>query len=134
MKKNLIALLLAVAGTCALTACGGQNDRMDELKSLIEDIKEEGGTYTEEQWKAANEKFSKLLEQLGNDGELSAEELNELARLQGEYAATVFEKTHKDVATSIEKAKAFFQGLQDGLNGETDADGEPNDSTTEAEN
>ena len=63
---------------------------MDELKDFVEQICEEGGTYTEEQWEKVNNKFSELLEKLESYDDLTPEELNEIAWLQGKYAAEAF--------------------------------------------
>ena len=60
MKKYLMGLLLLVAAV-AFNACQ-EKSRVDELKDLVEQIAEEGGTYTEEQWEKVNDKFSKLLD------------------------------------------------------------------------
>ena len=56
--------LLLVLSAVVFQACQEKN-RVDELKDFVEQICEEGGTYTEEQWEKVNNKFSELLEKTG---------------------------------------------------------------------
>ena len=88
---------------------------LEELKVLIKQIEEEGSSYTEKKWE-----FSELLQKLNSYEDLSAEELREIAELQGQYAATVF-KEHAGKA--MEKAGAVLDGFVEGLTGD-DENGE----------
>ena len=93
---------------------------LEELKVLIKQIEEEGSSYTEKKWEEVNEEFSELLQKLNSYEDLSAEELREIAELQGQYAATVF-KEHAGKA--MEKAGAVLDGFVEGLTGD-DENGE----------
>ena len=121
MKKLIMSMMLFGAGLFFLASCESQS-RVDELKDFVEKVKSEGSEYTEKQWEAANEEFSELLEKLESYEDLSAEELKEMARLQGEYAATAFKNQSKD---ALEKAGAILDGFMEGLTGN---DSEGNDS------
>lgn len=120
MKKYLMGLLL-LAAAVAFNACQ-EKSRVDELKDLVEQIAEEGSTYTEEQWEEVNDKFSKLLDKLEAYDDLTPEELNEMARLQGQYAAEAFKRHGQQFQQEIEKAgkmlEGFMDGMDEGLNGE----------------
>ena len=120
MKKYLMGLLLLVAAV-AFNACQ-EKSRVDELKDLVEQVAEEGGTYTEEQWEKVNDKFSKLLDKLEAYDDLTPEELNEIARLQGKYAAEAFKRHGQQFQQEIEKAgkmlEGFMDGMDEGLSGE----------------
>ena len=93
---------------------------LEELKVLIKQIEEEGSSYTDKKWEEVNEEFSELLQKLNSYEDLSAEELREIAELQGQYAATVF-KEHAGKA--MEKAGAVLDGFVEGLTGD-DENGE----------
>lgn len=122
MKKYLMGLLLLVAAV-AFNACQ-EKSRVDELKDLVEQVAEEGGTYTEEQWEKVNDKFSKLLDKLEAYDDLTPEELNEIARLQGQYAAEAFKRSGRQFLQDFEKAgkalEGFMDGMGEGLSGEED--------------
>lgn len=115
MKRLFMAGLLAIS-LSLLNSCGQQN-RVDELKDFVEKVQEEGGTYTAQQWEEVNEQFSKLLEKLNSYEDLTPEELKELARLQGEYAATVFKS---QTGETLEKIGAMMDGFLNGLAGDSD--------------
>ncbi len=119
MKKLIISLILLGAGIISLSSCG-EKSRVDELKDFIEEVKKDGSDYSEEKWKEVNEEFSKLLDKINAYDDLSAEELQEVARLQGEYAATVFKSKGKEVMEQMEKAGAALNGFMEGLTEESD--------------
>lgn len=100
------------------TACQSKHDRIGDLKDFVEEISENGQNYTAEQWEKANEKFSQLLDKINSYEDLSQEELKEVAKLQGQYAATVFKNSGKAVMEQMEKAgvalDGFLEGLQEG--------------------
>ena len=85
----------------------------------VEKINEEGKDYTAEQWEKANEQFSKLLDKINSYEDLTEEELKEVAKLQGQYAATVFKNSGKAIMEQMEKAGAalggFLEGVDEGL-------------------
>ena len=62
--------------------------------------------------KEAEAKFTELLEKAENCKDLTQEDLYEIARLQGEYAAAAFKSQGKG---AMEKAGAIMNGFMDGL-------------------
>lgn len=124
MKKYLMGMLLLAAAT-TFNACR-EKSRVDELKDLVEQIAEEGSTYTEEQWEQVGDKFDQLLEKLEAYDDLTPEELNEMARLQGQYAAEAFKRHGKQFQQEMEKAgkmlEGFMEGMDEGLSGEDEKD------------
>lgn len=118
MKKHLAALCIAAA---ALTLGSCQpHSRIDELKDFVEKIAEEAQTYSEEQWENINEEFSRLLEKVEKYDDLTPEELNEIARLQGQYAAAAFKYHGQKAKEEWEKAQSALGGFIDGLTEGTD--------------
>ncbi len=111
MKKSFFCMPLLCAAFFAVTACSS-GSRVDELKDFVEEVCKEGGAYTDKQWEEAGAKFNELLEQAENCKDLTQEELFEIARLQGEYAAAAFKSQGKG---AMEKAGAIINGFMDGM-------------------
>ena len=114
MKKLFITALLGGASLLLLGSCESKS-RVDELKDFVEKVQEEGSSYTQEQWEKANEEFSQLLEKLNNLENMTPEELQEVAKLQGEYAAKAFKE---QAGEAMEKAGAVLNGFMQGLTGD----------------
>ena len=115
MKKLIVGLMFG-AGLLLLNACQSKTSRIDDLKDFVEQLSEDCGDYTTEQWESANEEFSKLLDKINSYDDLTKEELEEVARLQRQYAATVFKNSGKAVMEEMEKAGVALDGFLDGLN------------------
>ncbi len=118
MKKHLAALYIATA-VLTLGSCQ-PHSRIDELKDFVEKTAEEAQTYSEEQWENINEEFSRLLEKVEEYDDLTPEELNEIARLQGQYAAAAFKYHGQKAKEEWEKAQSALGGFIDGLTEGTD--------------
>lgn len=112
----LMAALLGAASLLCLGACESKG-HVDELKEFVEKIEKEGSSYTEEQWQKANDELSKLLEKLNEYEDMTPEEWQEVARLQGQYAAKAFKE---QAGEAMEKAGAALDGLMQGLTGGED--------------
>ena len=96
-----------------LSSCESKS-RVEELKYFVEKVQKEGSSYTEKQWKEANEEFSKLLDKLNEYEDMTPEEIQEIAKLQGEYAAKAFKE---QAGKAMEKAGAALDGFMQGLTG-----------------
>lgn len=118
MKKYLLLALFAI-GIMGFQSCQSKQGRIDDLKNFVEEISEDGKDYTADQWEKANKKFSELLEKINSYDDLTEEELEEVAKLQGQYAATVFKNSGKAIMEQMEKAGAalggFLEGVDEGL-------------------
>lgn len=118
MKKYILLALLAI-GIMGFQSCQSKQERIDDLKNFVEEISEDGKDYTADQWEKANKKFSELLEKINSYDDLTEEELEEVAKLQGQYAATVFKNSGKAIMEQMEKAGAaldgFLEGVDEGL-------------------
>ena len=114
MKKYILFPLFAVA-VMFFSSCHSQKGRMDDLKDFVEKIQEEGKDYTLDQWKEANERFQKLLDKINSYEDLTKEELEEMAKLQGQYAATVFQNSGKSIMEQMQKAGVALDSLEEGF-------------------
>lgn len=115
MKKLIVGLMFGT-GLLLLNACQSKTNRIDDLKDFVEQLSEDCGDYTAEQWENANKEFSKMLDKINSYDDLTKEELEEVARLQGQYAATVFKNSGKAVMEEMEKAGVALDGFLNGLN------------------
>ena len=113
MKKYILPLL--AAGILSLSACQSKSSRIDDLKDFVEEIQKDSEDYTQEQWEKANEEFSQLLDKINSYEDLSEDELKEVAKLQGQYAATVFKNSGKAIMEQMEKAGAALDGFLEGV-------------------
>ncbi len=123
MKKLFMAALLGGASLLCLGSCESKS-RVDELKEFVEKVEKEGSSYTEKQWEEVNEEFSKMLDKLNEYEDMTPEELQEVAKLQGEFAAKAFKE---QAGKAMEKAGAMLDGFMQGLTGDTEE--EEDDST-----
>lgn len=124
MKKYIVLALWAFVAL-GLGSCQSKSSRIDNLKDFVEEISEDGKDYTTEQWEKANKKFSELLEKINSYDDLSQEELEEVARLQGQYAATVFKNSGKAIMEQMEKAGTVLDGFLEGMGEELDKTDNP---------
>ena len=109
MKKYILPLL--AAGILSLSACQSKSSRIDDLKDFVEEIQKDSEDYTQEQWEKANEEFSQLLDKINSYEDLSEDELKEVAKLQGQYAATVFKNSGKAIMEQMEKIGTIYDFL-----------------------
>ena len=114
MRKYIVIALWALT-TLSIGASQSKSSRIDDLKDFVEEIQKDGKDYSQEQWEKANEKFSQLLDKINSYEDLSEDELKEVAKLQGQYAATVFKNSGKAIMEQMEKAGAALDGFLEGV-------------------
>lgn len=114
MRKYIVIALWALT-TLSIGACQSKSSRIDDLKDFVEEIQKDGKDYSQEQREKANEKFSQLLDKINSYEDLSEDELKEVAKLQGQYAATVFKNSGKAIMEQMEKAGAALDGFLEGV-------------------
>ena len=114
MRKYIVIALWALT-TLSIGACQSRSSRIDDLKDFVEEIQTDGKDYSQEQWEQAHEKFSQLLDKINSYEDLSEDELKEVAKLQGQYAATVFKNSGKAIMEQMEKAGAALDGFLEGV-------------------
>lgn len=115
MKKYSTFLAAILFALCAATSCQTKSDRIDELKDFVQEIANDGKDYTEEQWEKVDDRFEDLLENIESYKDLTPEEVKEIARIQGEYAAIAIKKNSKKLMKEMEKAGETLDGFLDGL-------------------
>lgn len=127
MRKYIVIALWALT-TLSIGACQSKSSRIDDLKDFVEEIQKDGKDYSQEQWEKANEKFSQLLDKINSYEDLSEDELKEVAKLQGQYAATVFKNSGKAIMEQMEKAGAALDGFLEGVDQTLDDNNEEDEN------
>ena len=117
MKK---ILFVCVACLIVLTACQPSAESyIKDMKNLVEDVIEDGGDYTAEQWEAANQKFEELVEKAQEMEGLTDEQKKEIRKLKGKFSGAAvkkgFDKFMKDAGRELEKAGEAIEGFLEGL-------------------
>lgn len=102
MIKHLVFVLVIVLGisSCALT----KESYLGKFDSFVENVKENGSDYNEQDWKKAEEKFKKLS---GSDykkfeSELTIQEKLKVAKLIGQYRGVQLKTGIKVLKENIE--------------------------------
>lgn len=112
MKKYILFLLLVVTVVC-FSSCHSQNSRIEGLRDFVEEIQKKGQDYTSDQWEEANTRFGQLLDEINSYDDLTQEELEEVAELQGQYAAAVFRSNGKNIMKQMEKSGNVLDSLEE---------------------
>ena len=117
MKKLLFVLLAAlfVFSSCQLFA----ETYLGDMKDLIEEVMEEGGDYTAEQWEKVSQEFEKLVQKAQELENLTDEQKKEILKLQAKFNGAAvkkgFDKLMKDAGKELEKAGEAIEGFLEGL-------------------
>lgn len=113
--RNFFYIIAVAALTLGGMSCQGKSDRLEELREFVEDFSNDGKEYSEEQLEKINDEFSELVEQLEEYDDLTADEIKEIARIQGEYAAEILKKSGKNIKKGVENAGKAIEGFFEGL-------------------
>lgn len=116
MKKTIRMALVASLTILSLSACQPTaKDCIEDLQDLVEEVKENGKDYTEEQWADVQERYDKLVEKAEQIKEMTPEETRELAKVQGAYAAEIVKDGADNLRKGMEKAGKALEGFMEGL-------------------
>lgn len=132
MKKSYFLLPLAAAAALLLSSCTRPlPDRMD---AFVDKVEQNADTYTEEDWKLANEEFQKLYEEYKADkGSLTGDQVKQVREAMSRYVAKVVESGVSSVTGAVEEIGNqlpgffedlgnIFKGIGNGLSGERPAE------------
>lgn len=117
MKKLLFLLL---AGLFVFSSCQPSAENyIGDMKDLIEEVMEEGGDYTAEQWEKVSQEFEKLVQKAQELENLTDEQKKEILKLQAKFNGVAvkkgFDKLMKDAGKELEKAGEAIEGFLEGL-------------------
>jgi len=134
MKKSFF-LMLAAAAALVFTACTQSlPDRMD---AFVAGVEKNADTYTEEDWKQANEQFEALYEEYQeNKGSLTGDEVKQVRDAISRYTSQVVKSGVNSVKDAIneignqlpglfEDLGSIFKGIGDGIKSDSPDEAEP---------
>lgn len=134
MKKTFFLMLAAVAALIFVSCTQPLPKRMD---AFVADVEKNADTYTEEDWKVANEKFEELCEEYNaNKGSLTGDEVKQVREAMSRYTSTVVKSGVRSVKDAIEEIGnelpglfedlgSIFKGIGDGLKGDPADESQP---------
>lgn len=125
--KNYQKLILLLFAAFIFVACDDRKDAIDDLRTLVEDIRQNGNEYTAEQWADAEAIYADVSEDL-DAYEYTREEKKEISDLKAEYltyiakwkAGEKFDMI-RDIANQV---TTVGKSIMDGLSGKSDEDEE----------
>ena len=86
IARHLKTYLVTVFAFLLLSACSNRQDAIDDLRTLVEDIRQNGKDYTAEQWADAEGIYETVCDDL-EQYEYTQDEQTEISKLKGQYAA-----------------------------------------------
>ena len=121
--KNFQTIILFLCAAFIFVACDDRKDAIDDLRTLVEDIRLNGNEYTAEQWADAEAIYADVSEDL-DTYEYTKDEKKEISNLKAEYLTYIAkwkagEKFDMimDIANQV---TTVGKSIMDGLSGKSD--------------
>ncbi|MGN0069716.1 MAG: hypothetical protein ACI350_08330 [Prevotella sp.] len=119
MKSRLL-LFLAFLLPMALQSCHNRQSAIDDLSGFVADVKKESPQYDDVAWDDVHAEFEVLCEALQEyEGEYTQEELKEIGRLKGAYAACYARYASKKgvgvLRNLMQQAAGMVRGFTEGV-------------------
>ncbi len=113
MKKVIVLLMaiLCVAGLSLMTSCSKSKSEivLDEFENLVEEVEDNKGKLTADEWKTMHEDFNKRFEEMGienlDEKDFSALEKIRLVGLTMRWAAAMAESSPSLLEGAIQEAQ-----------------------------
>ncbi len=121
MKKVIVLLMaiLCVAGLSLMTSCSKSKSEivLDEFENLVEEVEDNKGKLTADEWKTMHEDFNKRFEEMGienlDEKDFSALEKIRLVGLTMRWAAAMAESSPSLLEGAIQEAKANAEAQEE---------------------
>ena len=112
MKKRLLICILLL-GALSLSSCSSRYTAINNLESLVNEVENEGETYTLADWSKLTQKCVRIEREL-NKHEYTPEENREIGKLKGRLGGIVAKDILEDLYKITNTLKEQFNG---GING-----------------
>lgn len=113
--KNILGKTIAMIGIALImSACNEKESALEELRDMAVELNENADKMKAEEWVEVLSTYSKLDSIISNN-EYTAEELEEIGRLQGECLGHFTKNKVKEAKKKIEKAASQFKGIMEGF-------------------
>lgn len=116
--RKYFYIIAIFALSLGMMSCQKNSDRIEELREFVEEFGEDSKKYTEDQLEKIDDKYSAMLEKLEDMDDLTPEEVKEIARIKGKYAAAVLKKSGESIMEKMDTAGKAIEGFLEGLDEE----------------
>jgi hypothetical protein len=109
-------------GLSVLTqSCDKKQSQIDQIDSIVKRAEQNKDVLSEMDWKNLDEKMQKLQYNLENNRkEYSEEQIRQVGKLQGKYAALLIKKELKDFQKSVNNLGSQMEGFIEGITDSSD--------------
>lgn len=120
MRSSLMGMLFL--GLSVLTqSCDKKQSQIDQIDSIVKRAEQNKDVLSEMDWKNLDEKMQKLQYNLENNRkEYSEEQIRQVGKLQGKYAALLIKKELKDFQKSVNNLGSQMEGFIEGITDSSD--------------
>lgn len=116
MLRDLKSYFLVFICALFCLSCGNRQEAIENLRTLVEDIRSNGNEYTAEQWADAEGIFEEVCDEL-EQYEYTQDEKTEISRLKGEYTLAVAQWKVQDKIDVVRDVIEQVSGAVKGLSG-----------------
>lgn len=109
MRKCFYLMLVGL-----IMSCSNSQNPIDDLESLVDEIEESSSDFTEEDWENISLEYEEIEAKL-QQNEYTDEELKEIGKLQGRYAAKVTKAAIKETKDALETFSKQFESQMEGF-------------------
>ena len=123
MKTLLKLLLPACAAALLLIACDQVVPLPTRMENFVSSVEKNAANYSQDDWEQANAKFQKLCDEFTEKkGSLTGDEVKQVNKAMGRYAAVVLktgiDSVGKGFNDAMEEVGSFLEGLSSGADKE----------------
>lgn len=120
MRHSFFVCILALCATMLLCACQSKEERViSKIQNLTEKVEQCGDKMSAEDWNQLQQEYVQLHDEIANgDYHFSDQQMEQLGKAEGKFAAACVEHGFKEVGKGINKALKAGVGFLKGLTGE----------------
>ena len=118
IMNKILSFLIALA-MLGLAACHSASSPISQLESLAEELSGDTSNYTQEDWEAVGEQLEEIEEEIqAYRDQYTAEELQEISRLEGKCIGIITKKVmnaaEEEVEIMSQQAEWMMEGFKEG--------------------
>lgn len=108
--------LLGIPALLLLSSCATKQNAVNQLRAFQQEIEVNGAMYDLNEWKKAATKYAKINKKIYKHyNEYSAQELEEVGRINGQCVASFAKGTAQNIAGKAQGAVGIIKGIVDGV-------------------
>ncbi len=107
-------IVLCIFIILCIVSCGGSSDPISRMEALANELEDNSINYTIDDWELAAEEYEQIVAE-AEEWQLSDEELNQLAKLEGKCYAYLVKGATKMAEDEIDKQAELFNSALEGF-------------------